>query len=51
MYTIGQINPFANLPIAELDANLHRFADPLTELLPDVRLGTVAELLLRGSEM
>ena len=48
MPTIAQTNPFANLPIAELDASLHEFARPVTDLLPDARLGAVAELMTRG---
>jgi hypothetical protein len=48
MLTIAQANPIAKLPVAELDESVQAFLEPVTSLLPDVRLGAVAELLLRG---
>jgi hypothetical protein len=34
--------------VAELDQSVQAFLGPVTSLLPDVRLGAVAELMLRG---
>lgn len=48
MPTIAQANPIAKLPVAELDASVQAFLEPVTRLLPDARLGAVAELMLRG---
>jgi len=48
MPTITQSEALANLPISELNQSVHEFLQPLTELLPDVRLGAVAELMVRG---
>lgn len=48
MPKITQTNPIANLPVAELDESLRAFLEPVTNLLPDVRLRAVAELMVRG---
>jgi len=48
MPTIAQNNPIAKLPVAELDRSLREFVSPVSDLLPDIRLGAVAELILRG---
>src|SRR3989442_233604 len=48
MSTLPQTEALANLPISELNQSVHEFLQPLTELLPDVRLGAVAELIVRG---
>jgi len=48
MSTITQANPIAKLPVTELNDSLQTFLEPVTQLLPDARLGVVAELLLRG---
>ncbi len=48
MPTITQNNPIAKLPGSELERSLREFVSPLTELLPDVRLGAVTELIVRG---
>ncbi len=48
MPTIAQNQPIAKLPVSELNQTLREFARPVTDLLPDVRLGAVAELMLRG---
>jgi len=48
MPTIAQNNPIAKLPVAELDRSLREFVSPVTDLLPDGRLGVVTELLVRG---
>jgi hypothetical protein len=48
MSTITQANPIAKLPVTELNESLQAFLEPVTELLPDARLGAVAELMLRG---
>ena len=38
----------ANLPTDELQTSLHTFLQPVTNLLPDVRLCAVAELIAQG---
>jgi hypothetical protein len=48
MTTVAQTQALANLPISELNQSMHEFLQPLVELLPDVRLGAVAELIVRG---
>jgi hypothetical protein len=48
MSTIAQANPIAKLPVTELNDSLQAFLAPVTCLLPDARLGTVAELITRG---
>ncbi len=48
MPTIAQANPIAELPVTELNVSLQAFLEPVTELLPDARLGAVAELITRG---
>jgi hypothetical protein len=48
MPTIAQNNSLAKLPVSELERSLREFISPVTDLLPDVRLGAVAELLVRG---
>lgn len=48
MPTLAQANPIDKLPVAELEQSLQAFLEPVTNRLPDVRLGAVAELLLRG---
>lgn len=48
MTTIAQKSELAKLPRHELDASLHQFLRPLTELLPDPRLSAVAELMVQG---
>jgi hypothetical protein len=48
MSTITQANPIAKLPVTELNKSLQAFLEPVTCLLPDARLGVVAELITRG---
>jgi hypothetical protein len=48
MPTIAQANPIAKLPVTELNDSLQAFLEPVTGLLPDARLGAVAELITRG---
>jgi len=48
MPTIAQANPIAKLPVTELNDSLQAFLEPVTQLLPDARLGAVAELITRG---
>ena len=48
MPTLPLNETFAKLSVSELNASLHAFMQPVTALLPDVRLGAVAELLTRG---
>lgn len=48
MQRIAQKNAVAKMPEAELNRSLHEFMVPVRELLPDVRLGRVAELMTRG---
>ena len=48
MATVTQTRALANLPIIELNQSMHEFLQPLVELLPDGRLGAVAELMVRG---
>ena len=48
MPTIAQADPIAKLPVTELNDSLQAFLEPVTGLLPDVRLGAVAELITRG---
>jgi hypothetical protein len=45
---IRQNDVIANLPADELSASLREFLQPVTELLPDVRLRAVAELITQG---
>jgi hypothetical protein len=48
MPTIAQANRIAKLPVTELNDSLQAFLEPVTRLLPDARLGAVAELITRG---
>jgi hypothetical protein len=48
MPSIRQNNVIANLPADELSVSLREFLQPVTELLPDVRLRAVAELITQG---
>jgi len=46
--TIALSDIFAKLPIEQIKTTLHTHLLPLTSVLPDVRLGRVAELLILG---
>jgi hypothetical protein len=48
MPSIRPIDTIANLPSDELQVTLRKFLQPVTELLPDVRLRAVAELMIQG---
>jgi len=48
MPTIAQKSPIAKLPQHELKESLRVFLQPLTALLPDIRLPAVAELMVQG---
>lgn len=48
MNTIPHAHALAALPVGELNASLRVFLEPVTRLLPDVRLSAVAELLVQG---
>ena len=48
MPSIRQNDVIANLPADELSVSPHEFLQPITELLPDVRLRAVAELITQG---
>jgi len=48
MSKITQNTLHDKMPISELRNSLHTFAEPVTTLLPDVRLHEVAHLLLQG---
>lgn len=48
MPSIHPNDVIANLPTDELQTSLHAFLQPVTNLLPDVRLCAVAELIAQG---
>lgn len=48
MPSIHQKDVIANLPADELQVSLQKFLQPITDLLPDVRLCAVAELMIQG---
>ena len=48
MPSIHPNDVIANLPVEELQISLHTFLQPVTNLLPDVRLRAVAELIAQG---
>ena len=48
MPTIAQNSAIAKLPVSELNQSLREFVRPVTDLLPEVRLSTVAEVIVRG---
>jgi len=48
MPSIRQNDVIANLPADELQVSLRGFLQPVTQLLPDVRLRAVAELITQG---
>ena len=48
MHTIAQNEVFANLPITELEQAIEQFLQPVTERLPDKRLGRVVRLAVQA---
>src|SRR5690242_6209567 len=48
MNTISQNEALANLPISELEAAIEQFLQPVTDRLPDKRLGRVVRLGVQG---
>lgn len=48
MHTIPQNEALANMPMAELDAAIEQFLQPVTDRLPDKRLGRVVRLAVQG---
>ena len=48
MNTISQNEALANLPISELEAAIDQFLQPVTDRLPDKRLGRVVGLGVQG---
>ncbi len=48
MPSISHNAVLAKLPVDELKTSLHNFLEPVTTLLPDARLGAVAELMTQG---
>lgn len=48
MPSIARKTLIDKLPASELNQSLREFALPVTDLLPDARLGAVTELILRG---
>jgi hypothetical protein len=48
MHTISQNEALANMPVAELEAAIEQFLEPVTTRLPDQRLGKVVRLAVQG---
>jgi hypothetical protein len=48
MNTVSQNEALANLPISELEAAIEHFLQPVTDRLPDTRLGRVVRLGVQG---
>ena len=48
MSTIAQNEVLAKIPLAELEAEIETFLEPVTKRLPEKRLRTVVSLAIRG---
>jgi hypothetical protein len=48
MSTITQNEVLAKIPLAELEAEIEKFMEPVTQRLPEKRLRTVVNLAIRG---
>jgi hypothetical protein len=48
MHTIPQNEALANMPVAKLETAIEQFLQPVTDHLPDKRLGKVVRLAVQG---